>query len=495
MSRRGYRSACWACVASLALLAVPAAARAEGGILVLDGHGRVHRHGAAKATMATAAPAKRVRRARAAKTKRTVLHELKRLRASGELSPADYVLRRTAYYDAKRADRKLQGTRRRELAAVIAIVDDVARRGELTASRLPALWLTLQRNQEWWTSGPLMGSGQRTGFDGSELVWQYYPGAGLQIQWLGTFGKLNWLARYKKYNSRSTVLTDEILGLASERAGGLAWEYLFPFDGGSPPWVSSLAQGTGLQALAKAAKRLGRQADIFPVTQRALTIFETAPPEGVRVGPRSGWAGPHYLQYSFASRLYILNGFTQAITGLYDYAQATQDPTAQGLYTEGEAELRREVPEYDTGAWSLYSLGSGSYESSLSYHELLKGFLVNMCDRTQADVYCQTAARFGDYELEPPVLQLADQRMRGGKAGTLRVRLSKVSSLSVRIQRQSKVVMSRALGTVGHGLIRVRWDVPRRKGTYDVTVSARDLNGHTAEQTGTVQVLKPRKRG
>jgi hypothetical protein len=477
-----------------ALAAAPAAHAAthHAGILVLDRQGHVHAHSAARATMATAAPSGSRHRARttARKTRRTVLYELKRLRASGALTPEDYVARRTAYYDAKRTARQLHGTRRTELNAVIATIDDIARRGRLTRSRVAPLWLTLQRNVEWWTTGPLLSSGQRTGFDGSELVWQYYPGQGLQIQWLGTFGKLNWLARYKRYDARTTLLTDEVLGLASDRAGGLAWEYLFRFDGGAPPWVSSLAQGTGLQALSRAASRLGRQGDIYPVTERALTVFQQPPPEGVREGPETGWAGPHYLQYSFAPGLYILNGFTQAVTGLHDYAQATQDPTATQLYTEGQAELAREVPRYDTGAWSLYEIGTGSYESSLSYHELLTGFLVNMCDRTQADVYCQTAARFAEYEHQPPTLALARQKLRGGRGATLRIRLSKVSAMSVQIRRGAKVVLSRSLGTVGHGLVRVRWAVPRRAGSYDVQVSVRDLNGNTARATGSVEVLK-----
>src|SRR5438552_3412222 len=76
---------------------------------------------------------------------------------------------------------------------------------------------------------------------------------------------------------------DEALPLAAERAGGLAWEYLFPFDGQRPPWISSLAQGTGLQAMAREAIRLGRQADVLPLAGRGLGIFQTPPPAGVRV--------------------------------------------------------------------------------------------------------------------------------------------------------------------------------------------------------------------
>jgi hypothetical protein len=460
----------------------------------MDARGHVAAHKSTGATPSEPRPPRSaVRKARAAKSKRTVVSELKRLRNAGAITQEDYAARRQTYYDAKQAIKKLEGTRKTQLSAVKATLDGIAARRKLTPTRIPALFLTLERNTEWWTNGPLLGSGQRTGFTGSELVWQYYPGQGLQIQWLGTFGKLNALVKPKstRTNAQASELVDEIISLASERAGGLAWEYEFPFDGGAPPWVSSLSQGTGLQALARAAVKLGRQADVLPVAQRGLQIFQVPPPEGVRVGPRSGWAGPHYLQYSFAPGLYILNGFTQSIVGLHDYAQLTGDPVAQQLYADGERELEREVPQYDTGAWSLYERGSGSYESSLSYHDLLQGFLVSMCDRTQVEVYCDTAIRFAEYESQPPTLAVASPKVRGGKSGTLRLRLSKVSSVSVRVTRGTSTVWSRSLGTIGHGLHRVSWAAPERKGSYAVQVAARDLNGNTAAAGSTVQVLKP----
>jgi D-glucuronyl C5-epimerase C-terminus len=491
----------------LALLAgAPALAQADtkqDDVLVLDNHGNVRAHRATGAATSERQPPRhsvqRDTKARKSKTK-TVAGELKRLRDSGAITPDAYTQYRSTYDDAKRAKRKLSGTRRTELTAVILTLDDIARRGKLTVSRLAPLFLTLQRNTEWWTTGPLMTSGQRTGFAGSELVWQYYPGQGLQIQWLGTFGKLNALVKpkSKRTNAQASRMVDEILPLASARAGGLAWEYEFAFGGGAAPWVSSLAQGTGLQALARAAAKLGRQADVFPVTAQALKIFQRRPPEGVRVAPKSGWAGPHYLQYSFAPGLYILNGFTQSIVGLHDYAQLTGDATAQTLYDQGQAELAREVPQYDTGAWSLYSTGTSRHESDVSYHELLRDFLTSMCDRTQAAVYCDTATRFTDYESEPPTLALAAAPVHGGKTGTVRVRLSKISAVTVQISRDGEVVSTRSLGTIPYGLTRVSWSAPRHKGVYDVHVSARDLNGNSAARDGTVKVLKPvkkRKRG
>ena len=86
-----------------------------------------------------------------------------------------------------------RGPRAHELNAVLLNIHEIAVTGALTASRLPALFLTLDRNLRWWTRGPLLDASQRVEFAGSELVWQYYPGQGLELQELGSFGKADGL--------------------------------------------------------------------------------------------------------------------------------------------------------------------------------------------------------------------------------------------------------------------------------------------------------------
>ena len=190
-----------------------------------------------------------------------------------------------------------------------------------------------------------------------------------------------------KSNTAAGQLLDELLPLRVPRAGGVAWEYDFAFGGGRPPWVSGMAQGTGVEAMSRVAKRLGRQDEVLPILKQALGIFRTNTPEGVRV-PTSD--GPEYALYSFAPDLHVINGFLQALIGLYDLAKYGGDADAQALYAEGERVARREVPNYDTGAWSLYSRGSSEHESDLSYHQLVTSFLHNLCTRTQEPVYCDT---------------------------------------------------------------------------------------------------------
>jgi hypothetical protein len=447
---------------------------------------------AARAGERPAAPARThagVRAATASK-RRTVIGELKRLRDAGAIDDLAYADRRAAYEDAKAfAKRLAKGSRRRiEMTAVVGLLDSFAARRLLTASRLAPLWLTLERNREWWSKGPLLGSGQRVDFANSEVVWQYVPGQGLQIHPLANFGKLNALWKSQKSDDRLAVLLDELVALGVERAGGLAWEYYYSFGGGRPPWVSGLAQGTALQALARAGIRLQRKDEILAIARRGLGIFQQPPPQGVRVGADGG---AHYLQYSFNRGLFIFNGFTQALVGLNDFGAYANDDEAKRLFADGERAALQEIPRSDTGGWSLYS--EGARESTLDYHKLYLGFLRNLCERTLEPAFCDTAEHFEDYLTEDPQLQLLSRTLRGGTTAAIRFKLSKISRVGVRVTRGDRVLLSRA-ALMSHGGRTVGWAVPRKPGEYEVRLTAVDLAGNASSVTEPVEVLKPRKK-
>jgi hypothetical protein len=444
------------------------------------------------------------------------------LQSSGAISPSD-AQRYLADYSAARASlRRLRGTRRLELGAVLANVRAIAAARGFTATRLPALFLTLERNRQWWTTGPLLSGAQRVGFPGSQLVWQYYPGQGIEIQWLGTFGKANGQFESGHNDANLRALLNEAIPLAAQRAGGIAWEYLFQFDGGLPPWTSGLSQGTAVQALARAWSRFGT-ASYLTAAHQALGVFQTPPPAGVQVSTASG---AHYLEYTYAPRERILNGFIQSLVGLYDFASLTGDSLARQLFVAGDAEGRIETPRYDTGAWSLYDQ---SFESDLSYHELLRDFLRNLCQRTQKNpllspapgpapspggtsstggtgarraaavsanpdaIYCTTADHFTGYLTTRPVLTLLTSRVAA--AGTARVRfsLSKISTVALTLRRGGRIAYG-ASAEVGHGTPGFAWPAPRRAGAYAVTLQAVDLAGNRGSAAGSITVTAPARR-
>jgi hypothetical protein len=464
------------------------------------------------------------------------------LKRSGAITAATYARDLATYVSAQRALGRLAGTRRSELGAVLDNVRAIAAAGELTSSRLPALFLTLERNRQWWTREQLLNSGVRVSIPGSKLVWEYYAGQGLEIQWLGTFGAANgyYLSGHEDSNLRQ--LLGEALPLAARRAGGIAWEYLFSFGGGAPPWTSGLSQGTALQVLARAWSRF-KDPRYLTAAQQALGVFRTSPPQGVRVRRR---AGVHYAEYSYAPGDRILNGFIQALVGLYDYTQITKDPRGMALFEAGDAEARAEVPQYDTGAWSRYDQFS---ESTLGYHELLTEFLQHLCQRTRKgpplvpaaspppttgttpapptgtspptmgtspapptgtspapppgppaahaspapvpiagdEIYCTTARRFGEDLTRPPVISLLTKTVRGGVRAGVQISLSKVSNVSITIRQGGRVVWRNG-ATVEGGRPRLLWVTPERSGSFSVTLSATDPAGNFATAQGTITV-------
>ena len=448
--------------------------------------------------------------ARAASPRRSVRGELARMLAAGEIDQATHDDRRAVYGDALKLRRKLGGARRAALGAVLRNLEDIAASGGLTAGRLPALFETVRRNRTWWANGPLLRNGARVSFEGSRLVWQHYAGEGLQIQWLGTFGKLNGLWQ-GGYLGSLRELASEAVALAAPRAGGIAWEYLFRFGGGRPPWVSGLAQGTAVQALARAGTKLGEPAYV-EAARAGLGVFREAPPAGVRVATP---VGAHYLIYSFAPGLRVLNGFTQAVNGLHDYAELTADPEGVALFTAGEAQLRTELPAYDTGAWSRYSLRR---DADLHYHRLARDFLRNLCERLSADTaappavatggavpvaqapiadpapYCGAAQRWTAYLNQPPAVSLVSRRVRGGRPAAVKVAVSKPAYVTLRLRRGGRTLVVLG-GRLGSGVRTLRWpEPPRGAGRVRVVLRATDLAGNSGSDESTLRVLAARSR-
>jgi hypothetical protein len=428
----------------------------------------------------------------------TVTAALQRLERSGAITHATYLQYQRAFAAAKTALSRLSGTRREELGAVLANVEAMAAKGQLIVSRLPVVFTTVERNRQFWTTHSLPGASTRVSFTGSRLVWEYYPGQGIEIQWLGTFGEANGYYLSHQTTALREVL-DEAIALATHRAGGIAWEYLFEFDGGVPPWSSGLSQGTALQALSRAYSRT-HEAQFIDAAKEALGIFRTRPPSGVLVRTH---AGSHYLEYTYAPSERILNGFIQSLVGLYEYAKLSGDPEGQRLFEAGDAEARAETPHYDTGAWSLYDQHS---ESDLSYHELLAEFLEHLCERTKTgeplasvhapipgdEIYCTTAKRFREDVKTAPVIALLTKSLGTNQRAGVQLKLSKVATVSMSISLSGRTVWSNS-ATVEGGRPRLLWVTPSKPGTYTVTLKARDLAGNEASASGTILVSKGAK--
>ena len=419
---------------------------------------------------------------------------------------ADY---KRIYKEARDTRAKLSGSYRNELSSVITRLERIAAADRLTGSRMPALFLQLDRNDEFWGGDPKFPAredipeepcrpaqsgraGSRIQFYGSEIIYQYYPGNGLQIQPLANFGKANGIytaCRRKEARCDEAALRkllDELVAIRSSRGGSTTWEYWFPFGGGTPPWTSGMSQGTAVQALTRGSVLL-KEPSYMAVAKSAIGLFEKSTPTGVRVRGEGG--GSHYVIYSFAPGLRVLNAFLQTITGLYDYARTAKDDRAMRLFRAGDRSARREVPRYDTGAWSLYSQGGA--ESDLNYHNVVTDFLENLCSRTKTSVYCQKADRFNAYKKSRPRASYKGPgSTRTGRRTALAFTLNKVSCVTATIRDASGSQVYRSQIKFFRGRRAFTWQ-PRKAGRYTLELDVLDLRKNRTVITRTITVRNP----
>ena len=199
------------------------------------------------------------------------------------------------------------------MASAVTIAAQIAKRGDLTPARMPAVFLTLERNAEWWAvkGPPAAGSpgengargrrckplpararAARVAFPGSELVFQYYPGLGLQLQMNGTWGKANALfgSATRCFVARGAALLNELLALG-RRALGRARVGVHVPDLRRPPAVDQRAVagdgGRGAHArggearAARPAEHRGRPRPARSRSRRRRAFGSARPGDGV----------------------------------------------------------------------------------------------------------------------------------------------------------------------------------------------------------------------
>jgi hypothetical protein len=448
-------------------------------------------------------PLPKVRAARGPSVKQAIASAQRRR----TISAAEATRYRRSYSAARGAVRRLAGRNRRELSSVITVLGGIAARGQLSGGRMPALFLQLDRNRQFWHGNPKFPArpdlapdpctrppsnnpaGARIVFEGSPIVFQYYPGEGLQLQPLANFGMANGLITACRHDPATCdrpglkQLLDELVAIRSNRGGFITWEYWFYFGGGAPPWTSGLSSGTAIQALARASERsILDDKSYLRVAHSALGVFRKAPPIGVRV--RSG-RGSHYLIYSFDRGLRVLNAFLQAITGLYDYAKVSGDTVARSLWKAGDRGAQRELHLYDTGRWSRYSAGGA--ESSLGYHRLVTGFLDDLCSRLHGK-YCTYYTRFRSYLGAKPVVKYTGSAEgTAGRPLRLLYKVNKASCVTAEVTDTSGNLVFRDRKKVARGEHRFLW-TPSAPGAYVLTIEAVDQNKNATSPSFTLNV-------
>ena len=398
----------------------------------------------------------------------TVGAAVSRLQAAGAIDATLAGDARAAYADARSLRKRRTGAAREALTFQIRNVESMARQGRITADRVMPLFDTLRVNTDWFrNNGPAAYGADRRFSETGRIIFEYFTGQGWEFHPLSNFAKLNGVWTDKSAPARRALgeYAHQLITWGVNRGGALTWEYYFPFSGSRGPFISSISQGTAIQALARAGYAL-KDGTITAAARQAMLAFDTPAPVGLKIQRDDG---NHYLGYSGNRRLIILNMFLQSLDGLHDYSVITGDQQAWDLYSQGLIAARRETVASDTGAWSLYSLGGP--ESPLSYHELVIGFLSNLCDETTEAVFCGTRDNFQAYLKQKPMLTSIKKRARRGRI-SVSFKLSKISTIKVHVKGGGT-----AVATVGRG--KRSFSVARGRSMKN-TITATDLAGNVA---------------
>jgi hypothetical protein len=191
-------------------------------------------------------------------------------------------------------------------------------------------------------------------------------------------------------------------------------------------------------------------------------------------------AGPWIRLYGF-DREIILNAQLQTIVSLNEYARTTGSESAAALAQRLDAAAKKLFPRFDTGDWSLYSLGGD--HAPLGYEQYVTDLLSRLASQTQDPYWADAAQRFKHYLLAPQIVEgtpptaLYPQPHDGWlDTASIPITISQRSSVTLTIG--GKVLTYRFSG----GTHVVRWTPPPglAPGTYPVTVSAISYVGRRA---------------
>ena len=259
------------------------------------------------------------------------------------------------------------------------------------------LFRQLDANRVWFAGSAPPRPAARISVPGDPLVYAYYPGHGLQLQPLFNWTKVNeyWFA--KDYAGMQELI-DRLAAVAvPQRGGWVSWEYAFDYPGSRAPWLSGMAQGVAIQALARAWQAT-HSARISSSRGRRCRAGPAARGRGAVVdAPRGRW----WPLYAEEPALRVLNGDLQTVISLYDYAAITGDAQVLAWAREGAQTAVAALPKYDTGAWSLYQ---GSREANLGYHDLMTLQLRQLALKTGNLDFRAYADRFAQYRVTAPVI-------------------------------------------------------------------------------------------
>lgn len=181
------------------------------------------------------------------------------------------------------------------------------------------------------------------------------------------------------------------------------WEYNFPWPDRNltPPWISGMAQGLGIQVLVRAYNITGDQKYLKIGDSSLQSFFVEVKDRGVTYKDQEtgGYWYEEYPNPYDSKEDRVLNGFIFALLGIHEYYERTGDEDAKYLFDKGIIELKNHLSDYDTGEWTYYDhIGNNA---NIGYHHTHVTQLAQLYEITHDPILEQYHQKWKSYEDNP----------------------------------------------------------------------------------------------
>ncbi|TEA77864.1 D-glucuronyl C5-epimerase family protein [Allopusillimonas ginsengisoli] len=182
------------------------------------------------------------------------------------------------------------------------------------------------------------------------------------------------------------------------------WQYPFKNDAFNlpPGWISGIGQARIASVLVRAFGMTGDE-KYKKVAYDGMEVYKHGLINGGVVSRDKDVTWIEETPSHDGTSYKILNGHITALSGILDFAGLTNDSQWEDLYQRGIAAVRRDLPLFDAGFTSYYSLGQSGIDRLVAprgdYNALHVDQLLWLYEHTEDSFFLEWASIFQAYEL------------------------------------------------------------------------------------------------